>query len=193
MDTRGDEALAMQLWRAEEEQARQDAEDRERRRKEATGAAAAAGSGGATSLWSGGGAAASRGRGSLSSLDSLTPSSPEIVQLQHEVSTVLTDSFPHPDIHRLFFLYDQALFGSALAGVEVCWSTRMKLCAGQCSFKPQAGHCRVALSAPILQYRPTSDLLCTLLHELIHAFLFVGPERNTDHDDHGPHFLHHVR
>jgi hypothetical protein len=32
-----------------------------------------------------------------------------------------------------------------------------------------------------------------LLHELIHAFLFVGPARNTDHDDHGPNFCHHVR
>ena len=64
--------------------------------------------------------------------------------------------------------------------------------AGQCSYRPEAGHCRIALSGPLLQYRPTSDLLCTLLHEMIHAVLFVGPRRNTDHDDHGPNFLEHM-
>lgn len=50
------------------------------------------------------------------------------------------------------------------------------------------GGCRIVLSEPILKFRPVSDLKNTLLHEMIHAFLFVT-ERNTDHDGHGPRFL----
>lgn len=39
--------------------------------------------------------------------------------------------------------------------------------------------------------RPRSDLIETLLHEMIHAFLFVT-NNNTDHDGHGPNFHEHM-
>jgi hypothetical protein len=35
-------------------------------------------------------------------------------------------------------------------------------------------------------------MINTLLHEMIHAFLFVA-EYNNDHDDHGPTFLKHAQ
>jgi SprT-like domain-contaning protein Spartan len=83
-----------------------------------------------------------------------------------------------------------------LEGVEVRWSTKMTLCAGMCyctinliiplylqqiemllDFK--GGYCSVRLSEPLLKFRPRSDFINTLLHEMIHAYLFVTA-RNTD-------------
>ncbi len=172
----GDEELARQL-QAEELAAQQEMEDKYR-----------AGQASAVSAAAAAGASSSHSR---EKLDQMTKESAPIVILQRQVGELLSAG-PHPDIIQLFRLYNAALFGNALGGVQVDWSNRMKLCAGQCSFKPAAGHCRIALSAPLLQYRPTSDLLCTLLHEMIHAMLFVGPRRTTDRDDHGPNFQEHM-
>ncbi|KAI7907361.1 SprT-like family-domain-containing protein [Cokeromyces recurvatus] len=72
--------------------------------------------------------------------------------------------------------------------VEVRWSTRMSRCAGTCTFKP-GGYCTIALSEPLLKFRPKSDMIETLLHEMIHAYLFIT-QRNTDRDGHGPEFLY---
>ena len=54
-----------------------------------------------------------------------------------------------------------------LSGIEVKWSERMTLCAGVCSFDSQL--CSVRLSVPLLKLRPRSDLVNTLLHEMIHG------------------------
>ena len=35
------------------------------------------------------------------------------------------------------------------------------------------GHCRIALSEPLLKLRPATDLKSTLLHEMVHAALFL--------------------
>jgi hypothetical protein len=40
----------------------------------------------------------------------------------------------------------------------------------------------------LLKFRPREDYINTLLHECIHAYLFVT-ENNTDRDGHGPNFL----
>ena len=48
------------------------------------------------------------------------------------------------------------------------------------------------LSRPLLKYRSISELLETLLHELIHAWLFVTKDRhsrNDGKDGHGPDFI----
>ena len=71
-------------------------------------------------------------------------SSAAIAILQRQVSEVLAGG-PNMDIRLLFRLYNAALFGNALDSVSVDWSSRMKLCAGQCSFKPLDGYCRIAL------------------------------------------------
>lgn len=102
------------------------------------------------------------------------------------------------DIHTLFVQFNEELFGGELSAVHVRWSKRATLCAGLCryqynSLNPDARMCDIALSEPLLKYRPRSDLLNTLLHEMIHAYLFVrGEEQPRDRDGHGPRFLYHA-
>ncbi|KAG0458328.1 hypothetical protein HPP92_023485 [Vanilla planifolia] len=52
----------------------------------------------------------------------------------------------------------------------------------------QAGLCEIQLSEPLMKSRSSSDLKNTLLHEMIHAFLWIRKE-NCNHGDHGPSFL----
>ncbi|OQS03606.1 hypothetical protein THRCLA_04072 [Thraustotheca clavata] len=98
---------------------------------------------------------------------------------------------PTPDIWTLFQEYNLLFFDELLSGCEVKWSKRMTLCAGVCSFQPMTGFCSIRLSEPLLKLRPRSDLVNTLLHEMIHAFIFLNsPIR--DHEDHGPQFQYHM-
>lgn len=67
----------------------------------------------------------------------------------------------------------------------------MTLCAGVCSYEGRGGLCSIRLSEPLLKFRPRKDLIETLLHEMIHAYLFVT-NNDRDHDSHGPEFLKHM-
>ncbi|UJR28962.1 hypothetical protein I4U23_010179 [Adineta vaga] len=100
----------------------------------------------------------------------------------------LTD--PNPNIHILFQQYNHQFFYSKLDSVYVEWSKRMTRCAGICYYR-RGGECRIALSASYLTLRPRKDLVETLLHEMIHAYLFVT-HNNRDRDGHGPEFLKHM-
>ena len=74
------------------------------------------------------------------------------------------------------------------------WWQIVSRCAGLCVYEGKGGLCSVRLSEPLLKYRPRSDLVNTLLHEMIHAYLFVTGG-NTDRDGHGPNFqklMHHI-
>lgn len=91
-------------------------------------------------------------------------------------------------------------------------------CAGVCSYEGRGGLCSIRLSEPLLKLRPRKDLVevrsvvtlplgCvirtfmfyvvdysvpqTLLHEMIHALLFVT-QNNRDRDGHGPEFCKHM-
>ncbi|XP_053566979.1 DNA-dependent metalloprotease SPRTN [Bombina bombina] len=99
---------------------------------------------------------------------------------------------PNPDIRALFLQFNDMFFWSKLSGVEVKWSPRMTLCAGVCSYEGRGGLCSVRLSEPLLKLRPRKDLVETLLHEMIHALLFVT-HNNKDHDSHGPEFCKHMK
>lgn len=103
-------------------------------------------------------------------------------------------SQPFVDIHELFYMYNHKHFGGRIANTYVEYSTRMTLCAGTCTFKGPLGGCRIALSEPLLKFRPRSDLLSTLLHEMIHALLFVteGVAARDGIDGHGPKFMAHA-
>ena len=92
-----------------------------------------------------------------------------------------------PEIHELFVIYDRKYFASALqnCGTIVEWSNRMTLCAGICYLKHPIV---IRLSRPLLSLRPFSDTVCTLLHEMIHAYLFLHGDRS-GRDGHGPTFL----
>lgn len=99
---------------------------------------------------------------------------------------------PIPDVHALFTYYNKKYFFNKLDSVSVRWSTRMTLCAGQCHYK-QSKHdrrlreCEIALSEPLLKYRSSFDVIDTLLHEMIHAYLFMT-RGITDENAHGPEF-----
>ena len=83
---------------------------------------------------------------------------------------------------------------SSLGACSVEWSTgRMTLVAGTCQFQRASrgndeahGGCRIRLSEPLLKYRPAKDVQETLLHEMIHAFIFL--HRIRDDGDHGTEF-----
>ncbi|XP_026280341.2 DNA-dependent metalloprotease SPRTN-like [Frankliniella occidentalis] len=98
---------------------------------------------------------------------------------------------PTPDIHILFSQFNERFFWSKLYSVEVKWSPRMTSCAGVCVYQGRSGFCSVRLSLPLLKLRPRKDLVETLLHEMIHAFLFVT-KNNRDRDGHGPEFHKHM-
>ncbi|CAI5986163.1 unnamed protein product [Closterium sp. NIES-65] len=93
---------------------------------------------------------------------------------------------PCPDITALFRHYNDLYFQGRLGACLVEWSSkRMTLCAGVCMY--DGALCRIRLSAPLLQYRPVSDLKATLLHEMIHAFIFLCRPSHS-REDHGPMF-----
>lgn len=98
---------------------------------------------------------------------------------------------PTPDVRSLFATFDAQFFGGRLSCVEVRWSPRMTLCAGQCIYEGPGGLCSIRLSEPLLKYRPRSDLVETLLHEMIHAYLFVTQNKR-DRSAHGPVFRFHM-
>eukprot|EP00117_Sycon_ciliatum_P034282 scpid71314/ scgid3344/ Zinc finger RAD18 domain-containing protein C1orf124 homolog len=114
----------------------------------------------------------------------------------NESKSIVDDSWelvdPNPDARQLFMMYNDRYFGGKLAGVEVRWSPRMTLCAGLCCYEGRGGLCSIRLSQPLLKLRPRRDLVQTLLHEMIHAYLFVT-QNNKDHDAHGPEFHKHMK
>ncbi|NXO00188.1 SPRTN protein, partial [Rhinopomastus cyanomelas] len=99
---------------------------------------------------------------------------------------------PSPDVHGLFMQFNETLFWGRLAAVEVSWSPRMTLCAGICRYEGRGGMCSIRLSEPLLKLRPRKDLVETLLHEMIHALLFVT-HNDKDRESHGPEFCKHMR
>ena len=68
----------------------------------------------------------------------------------------------------------------------------MYSCAGICYYQRRgnAENCIIRLSEPLLKLRSRGDLVNTLIHEMIHAFLFVTHD-DRDRDGHGPRFQAH--
>ncbi|NXD94876.1 SPRTN protein, partial [Chaetorhynchus papuensis] len=98
---------------------------------------------------------------------------------------------PSPDVHALFVHFNQTLFWGKLEAVTVSWSPRMTSSAGICSYQGRSGLCSIRLSEPLLKLRPRKDLVETLLHEMIHALLFVT-HNYKDRESHGPEFCKHM-
>ncbi|XP_053462672.1 DNA-dependent metalloprotease SPRTN [Nycticebus coucang] len=118
----------------------------------------------------------------------------ECDQMQEPLSLVdasweLVD--PTPDLQALFVQFNDRFFWGQLEAVEVKWSVRMTLCAGICSYEGRGGMCSIRLSEPLLKLRPRKDLVETLLHEMIHAYLFVT-NNDKDREGHGPEFCKHM-
>jgi len=126
----------------------------------------------------------SSGFGQSASTSKSTPEFPVV-----DESWELID--PNPDIYALFVAFNRDFFYTTLGGAEVKWSKRMTSCAGTCSFSPRGRSCVITLSEPLLKLRPRKDLVETLLHEMIHAYLFLYDGRQ-DREAHGPLFLEHM-
>lgn len=100
---------------------------------------------------------------------------------------------PTPDIWDLFRQFDMQFFEETLTTncVELSWSPKMTHSAGLCAWNPKSGFCSIRLSLPLLQLRPRKDLIETLIHEMIHGFLFVT-HQDDNHESHGPKFHYHM-
>ncbi|PNS18446.1 hypothetical protein CAC42_6263 [Sphaceloma murrayae] len=115
-----------------------------------------------------------------------------------EVKKVLGSDDPFVDVHVLFGLYNTLYFRSLLTPqTEVTWSPRLTLCAGICELVKnddgQYKKIKIKISEPLLKLRPRSDVINTLLHEMIHAYLFITTtwrhSRGDDGSGHGSGFL----
>ena len=110
---------------------------------------------------------------------------------QQAIEAIRNDEHPFVDVHQLFAHYNVLYFRKLLLPrVEVLWSPRLTLCAGICELlKDDAtgklSRIRLKLSTPLLQYRPRSDTIDTLLHEAIHAYFFVIISWRHARDDDG--------
>ncbi|KAF9951569.1 hypothetical protein BGZ72_006949 [Mortierella alpina] len=121
-----------------------------------------------------------------------TGGAPTLPDDPDDVGPDLLDSdAPFKDLHGLFLAFNDQYFESRLSACEVRWSPRMTRCAGLCLYQSRAQYCSIRLSEPLLKFRPESDYIDTLLHEMIHAYLFVT-KAIQDHDGHGPDFQFHM-
>lgn len=89
-----------------------------------------------------------------------------------------------PNLQELFVYYDKVYFNNKLSSCAVEWSDRMTSTAGSCRFS--SGGCTIKISEPLHKLRPVADLKSTLLHEMIHALMFL--EKVEDRDGHGDFF-----
>ena len=106
---------------------------------------------------------------------------------------------PTPDIHLLFQLFDRRWFQGRLCAskqVFLRWSTRLKLGAGMTMCErvrlasgSEVGTSVILLSTPLLSLRPRKDLIETLIHEMIHAYLFLTNQMDDGEMSHGPKFM----
>lgn len=92
-----------------------------------------------------------------------------------------------PNVEELFKIYNEKYFVNYLIDVKLEWSEKMTSCAGICMLKP-GREVIIRLSRPLLQLRPFSDTIDTLIHEMIHAYFFVLQGGSIDRDGHGPDF-----
>ena len=107
--------------------------------------------------------------------------SPSDVRLQLEISVLrILQSLPYDSIPFKSLRYQRY---PLKASIQVAWCS----CAGTCEFK-SGGGCIIRLSEPILKLRPPEDLKNTLIHEMIHAYIFLKRIPGAGNDGHGPPF-----
>ncbi|XP_038986096.1 DNA-dependent metalloprotease SPRTN-like isoform X2 [Phoenix dactylifera] len=91
------------------------------------------------------------------------------------------------DIYSLFCHYNSLYFDEALGPCVVSWTdSQLNNCTGSCLYYSD-GSCEILLNELLLKSRPTADLKNALLHEMIHAFLWIKNKKN-EHSVHGPSF-----
>ena len=95
-------------------------------------------------------------------------------------ATTAIEAQPHhqcPDLEALFTQLNRELFDNQVPIIPLKWSKRMTRSAGLFWWKQHLGkteqtlECGIRVSLPLLQHRPHTDLLATLAHEMIHAWV----------------------
>eukprot|EP00375_Theileria_parva_P001454 XP_764126.1 hypothetical protein [Theileria parva strain Muguga] len=99
-------------------------------------------------------------------------------------------SFEEFNIYEWFMYYNNLCFDGSLDRVQLSWSKRMTRCAGICQYKP-IGFCHIRLSESLLRYRSATECKETLLHEMIHAYIFLN--KLDFLFGHGPKFIWHMK
>uniref|UniRef100_A0A336MNS3 CSON002501 protein n=1 Tax=Culicoides sonorensis TaxID=179676 RepID=A0A336MNS3_CULSO len=83
---------------------------------------------------------------------------------------------PNPDIKKLKIDLDFKFFEGRLKNVEVIWSSRLFRASGVCHCRRYSRifgeSCLIRLSELLLKFRSRKEIIETLLHEMIHAYLF---------------------
>lgn len=88
------------------------------------------------------------------------------------------------NVFDLFERYNTKYFGGVLCGVRVGWGENMRENVGACVCDKDG--CEILLNGEVLQYRDGNDIKSILIHEMIHAYLFLI---GVDEDDHGESFM----
>lgn len=89
----------------------------------------------------------------------------------------------------LFSNFDKLFFDSTLttSNVDILWSNQLTKCAGKFHGRRRPKfEAYITLSSKLLIKRNSIDFVQTMLHEMIHAYLFVKEMR--DKSSHGPNF-----
>lgn len=89
------------------------------------------------------------------------------------------------DIQQLFLSYNILYFEGILENVSIGWGENMRESVGACIC--DKNDCKIILNDEILQFRTNSDIASIIIHEMIHAYLFLTGIR--ERDDHGPKFM----
>lgn len=88
------------------------------------------------------------------------------------------------DVFEYYSIYNSIYFDDKLGPVKLEWSKKMTLCAGVFSvhnYQPV-----IRLSEPLLKFRTVKEIKETLLHEMIHAYLFIEQaDQSDDKTGHG--------
>ncbi|CAD5224188.1 unnamed protein product [Bursaphelenchus okinawaensis] len=96
------------------------------------------------------------------------------------------------DLRETFQMFDHTFFGGTLKKCKVKFSNNLYRYAGLCTYNGmnEKYQCTIRLSEPLLKLRTRRDLLETLLHEMIHAYLLIHGDED---EEHGPLFLDQMR
>lgn len=106
----------------------------------------------------------------------------------HPLDPLLEHIDPRPNVQRLFARFNRQYFYGLLDVVSVSYgNANMTDSAGLTRFTGADDDIVICLSRPLLDKAKRSDIVETLLHEMIHAYLMViGRE---DYEEHGRRFM----
>jgi predicted SprT family Zn-dependent metalloprotease len=99
---------------------------------------------------------------------------------------------------REVFIYFNIQYFEGLLPVDlpITWSNRMTLTAGKFMVLKPGKPMEIRLSYTLLKLRTREDVIDTLVHEMIHAFLWItkgNDDRKLHPDGHGPAFKGHMK